>query len=103
LNAEQKLWEKLDELRIDIYQRALRPYNTAVRKSAIPDGASLLEEHGVRLRCAGETLAPTPLADHGVPALLEQAGQALVKESLIPSEALQWLPDLTENFNYLQA
>ena len=103
LNAEQKLWEKLDELRIEIYQRALRPYNTAVRKSAIPDSTTLIDEHTTRMRCAGETLAVTPLTDHGAQQLLEDAQRALVTESLIPPEALEWLPDITENFNYLQA
>ena len=57
----------------------------------------------IRLRCAGEVLAQTPLADYGVKKLLEEAKQELVRESLIPAEALEWLPDITENFNYLQA
>ena len=103
LNAEQKLWEKLDELRIQIYERTLRPYNTAVRKSAVPEGTSLLEEHKVRLHCASETLAPTPLTEYGTQQLLDDARSALVGESLIPAEALTWLPDVTNNFHYLEA
>jgi hypothetical protein len=103
LSAEEKLWEKLDALRIEIYQRALRPYNAAVRKSAIPDNTPLLKEHAIRLRCAEETQTETPLKDHGVPRLLDAARRALVEEGLIPAEGLEWLPDVTDNFCYLEA
>jgi len=101
LNAEQKMWEAVDALRIEIYQRALRPYNTAVRAAAIPNGAPLREEHEIRLRCAAGTLMQNPLQDFGTQRLLEEARSRLLKESLLPAESLEWLPDMTENFRYL--
>ena len=101
LHAEQLLWEKLDELRIEIYRRALRPYNTAVRKSQVTEVTPLLKEHEIRLGCAEAILAPTPLTDYGVGRHIEDARRALVVEGVIPAEALDWLPDLTGNFRYL--
>ena len=101
LLAERLFWEQLDALRIRIYERALRPYNTAVRKAMMPDTASLSEEHEIRLRCALDHLAPSPLHDYGIGRLIEEAKHAAVVESGLVPEAAQMLPDVTVNFSFI--
>jgi hypothetical protein len=101
LSAERKLWEELDRIRIQIYQRALRPYLVAVRKRQLPDTSSLHEQHQVRLECAADHLVAGPLKEYGVHRHIEEARRALVESGQIPAAALDWLPDVTEHFHYL--
>lgn len=102
LSAERKLWEELDRLRIQIYQRALRPYLVAVRRRQTPAAASLREQHAARLECAAEHLVAEPLKAYGVARHIAEARQALVDSALITPAALEWLPDVAEHFNYLE-
>ena len=101
LLAERLFWEQLDTLRIRIYERALRPYNTAVRKAVITDTASLSEEHEIRQRCALDHLAPSPLQDYGIGRLIEEAKHAAIAESGLVPEAALMLPDVTANFSFI--
>ncbi|MBI2929943.1 MAG: hypothetical protein HYY24_30160 [Verrucomicrobia bacterium] len=101
LNAERKLWEKLDDLRIRIYERPLRVYMVAVRKARIPEAAPLREQHETRVQCALDHLPMAPLGDYGVERHVEEARRWLVESGTVPGDALQWLPDVSRNFSYL--
>lgn len=102
LSAERKLWEELDRVRIHIYQRALRPYLVAVRKRQISATAALREQHEIRLQCAVEHLVAEPLKAYGVLRHIEEARHTLVESEQIPPSAVEWLPDVTEHFRYLE-
>jgi hypothetical protein len=102
LNAEQRLWEELDRLRVRIYERALRPYMVAVRKAGSSQLQTLREDHELRVRCAADKLAIRPLDDYGIDRHIREAKEGLVARGVLPHEALDWLPDITENFNYLK-
>ena len=101
LNAERSLWEKLDELRIRIYEHALRPYVAAVRKAQIPATASLMEQHQVRVEIAELHLPAAPLQAYGIDRHLADARRWLIESRVVPVEAIDWLPDVRKNFNYL--
>ncbi len=102
LLAERLFWEQLDAVRIRIYERALRPYTVAVRKSLIPESAPLDESHRIRVRCAEEHLAASPLVDYGVGRHIDEARQLAIEGSGLVQEAAGWLPDVRENFEYLK-
>jgi hypothetical protein len=99
LLAERQLWSQLDRIRIEVYRRALKPYNMAVIRACIPAEASLAEQHAVRLACAQASLRPTPIRDYGIERLIAEA-RAATEQNVRP-EAMAWLPDLHPNFNYL--
>ncbi len=101
LNAERKFWEELDRRRIQILERHLRPYFSAVRKSRFERKLSLLEDHGLRVDCATRHLPPNPLKDYGVQKLIDEAKEALVDTGLIPVSGLTWLPDVRIYFEWL--
>lgn len=101
LLAERLLWERLDALRISIYERALRPYLVAVRRARMPDGMPLAESHPIRLQCAEVHLAVSPLRDYGIERLIEAARHEAIHKSGLIAEATLWLPDVRENFAYL--
>lgn len=100
LHVERLMWEKIDELRMHIYQRAVRPYLVEVRKSRVPENASLSEQHAVRVACAERRLPESPLCDHGVQRLLNEAKQTLLDKFAVAEEMFAWLPDFTPHFNY---
>jgi hypothetical protein len=101
LLAERLLWEELDALRIRIYEHALRPYNTAVRRTAFQKRASLHEDHQVRVQCAEQHLAQSPLKEYGLTRFVEEARQAAIVNAGLVADALQWMPDVTPNLTYL--
>ncbi len=103
IRAERSLWEELDRLRISIYERALRPYVVAVRKSGVVHASLRLpEEHGVRLNCAEEALDERPLERYGIERHMQTATQTLLNGGILSSESVRWLPDVRQCFNYLQ-
>jgi hypothetical protein len=99
LLAERELWIQLDKLRIQIYEHALRPYVSAVRKAQIPEPAPLEEQHTVRVRCAQEQLRLSPLIEYGLERHLADALRTVA--ALVHPDAMRWLPDVKEHFNYL--
>lgn len=100
LLAERQLWSQLDRLRIDLYRRALKPYNLAVIGARIPVETPLADQHQARLACARTSLRPAPLLDYGVERLLAES-RAATEQNVRP-EAMAWLPDIRANFNYLK-
>ena len=103
IHAEMMLWRELDEMRIRIYERALRPYVSSVRKAGLARDCPLAEQHAIRLECALAHLPPQPLGDYGVARHIQEARQTLVDSGTIPKEALAWLPDVTDNFMYIES
>jgi len=101
LNAERRLWEELDRARIQILERHLRPYVSAVRKGRYNRQLSLQEEHSLRVNCALQFLPINPLRDFGLQKYIEQAKATLVGEGVIPESALTWLPDAMIYFKWL--
>ena len=99
LHAERCFWEELDRLRIEILRRALRPFVVAVARAAIPASSPLPEQHTIRVRCAEATLVKSPLLEYGLERHLADAREATAR--LVHPEALEWLPDVTPNFNFL--
>jgi len=100
LFAERQFWVQLDRLRVRVYERALRPYVVAVRRAQIAAGTPLHGQHEIRLRCAAETLRPSPLVEYGLERYVEEARRATAE--LVQPELLQWLPDVSPHFNYLK-
>jgi hypothetical protein len=101
LLAERLFWEQLDAKRIEIYQHALRPYNSAVRRRQIPDDLPLAEAHAIRIECAKTSLEANPLKNYGVARYLDEVKQSVITRHGLKEEAIDWLPDAAPNFNYL--
>jgi hypothetical protein len=96
LHAEQIYWEKLDACRIRVYERALRPYVSAVRKAVARRPLPLNESHALRVECALEKLIQRPLHDYGIARLIEEA-RATTAEIVHPA-LLNYLPNAVEHF-----
>jgi hypothetical protein len=101
LNAERKLWEELDRLRIRIFERHLRPYVSALRKARAGESLALLDDHRLRIQCAQDHLPETPLKLFGLQRYVEEAKAALVKSGVVPENALTGLPDVMIYFGWL--
>ncbi|MBM3837458.1 MAG: hypothetical protein FJ398_05775 [Verrucomicrobia bacterium] len=101
LNAERKLWEELDRRRIHILQHHLRAYVSAVRRARAGKALPLKPEHAVRVECAGLHLPENPLKTYGLQKYFAEAKAALVESSLVPENALTWLPDVMIYFEWL--
>jgi hypothetical protein len=95
VHAEAQFWHELDRARLGIYQKAVRPYMRAVRRSRL-SGAGLEIQHQTRVACAEKYLPLDPLAEYGVTRLIADAHQAL--KQLVNPAALEWLPDVREHF-----
>jgi hypothetical protein len=101
LNAERLFWEELDRRRIQILERHLRPYVSAVRKARSGREPSLGDDHDLRMDCAARHLPPNPLKDYGLERYLSEARSFLTESQLIPESALTWLPDVMIYFEWL--
>lgn len=101
LNAERKLWEELDRVRIRILERHLRPYVSAVRKVRVGKQLALREEHTLRIDCAQKHLPENPLKDYGLHRYIDETKASLLESGLVPKNALTWLPDAMIYFEWL--
>jgi len=100
LHVEREFWFELDRQRLSIYQRAVRPYASAVRKDPMATRIPLSAQHAVRVEWAEKLLPTNPIHDHGVDAMIADARGELLK--LFEPSLLQWLPDVRENFQALE-
>jgi hypothetical protein len=100
LHAEIQFWHELDQVRLRIYERSLRPYVAAVRRARVPATADLCMHHEVRVQCAEQHLPLNPLRDYGLDRMLASAREALAP--LVHPAALEWLPDVREYFRFLR-
>lgn len=96
LRAEIAYWHELDRARLGIYERAVRPYMVAVRKCRLPRGATMAEQHDLRVRCAEEYLPINPLRDYGITRMIFEARQTLAQ--FVNPAAMAWLPDVRDHF-----
>jgi hypothetical protein len=99
LRGEVEFWNRLDQLRLKVFERAVRPYMLAVKGDPRSGGPSLAVQHEVR-RAHAERLLPTsPLHQYGIDRLIAEAkGQAA---RFLPPGALDWLPDARAYFSLL--
>lgn len=91
MHAEQVFWHKLDACRIRLYERALRPYVSAVRKAIARKPLTLSESHDIRMGCAHRCLPPSPMVSHGFDQLVSEAREATAR--LVHPSLMEWLPN----------
>lgn len=100
LHAETVFWHRLDACRIVLYERALRPYVSAVRRAIARREMTLAESHAIRMECAGSCLHPTPVSAHGFHQLIADAREATAK--LVHPDLMEWLPNGLDHFIGMQ-
>ncbi len=100
LHAEQVFWQQLDACRIRLYEKALRPYVSAVRSTIGRRGVSLEDSHHIRVECASSKLLPSPIASYGFDRLVEEAREATF--SLINPALREWLPNAARHFTGME-
>ena len=97
LMAEQAFWSELDEIRVRIFQRHLRPYVSAVRMaSAGRRDMSIIDSHAIRVGCAEQHLPQQPLRDHGLERMLEQTRNNVAVT--VGKDVIEWLPTAESHF-----
>jgi hypothetical protein len=100
IHAEQVFWQQLDSCRIRLYERALRPYVSAVHRAIGRRDISLEESHRIRVACATAELLPSPVASHGFARLVGDAREATA--SLIHPALMEWLPNAIGHFTGME-
>lgn len=96
LHAEQVFWHQLDACRIRLYEKALRPYVSAVRQAIARKPLTLAESHEVRVDCADRLLLPSPMKAYGFDRLVEDARKAT--STLVHPSLMEWLPNGLRHF-----
>lgn len=96
LQAEQLFWHQLDACRIRLYERALMPYVSAVRRVVGRREMTLHESHQLRVECAEAHLLPSPMRAHGLEQLVTDARGATAK--VVHPALMEWLPDGLHHF-----
>lgn len=100
LHAETVFWHRLDACRIRLYEHALRPYVSAVRKTIARRPMTLTESHDIRIECASRFLLQSPIAAHGFAQLVADAREATAR--LVHPALLEWLPNGLAHFIGIQ-
>jgi hypothetical protein len=101
LHAEVQFWHELDRARLRIYEKAVRPYMMAVKKSRVPATTALATQHDIRVRCAENHLPTNPLHAYGIERMIAEAREALGE--IVQPSTLAWLPDVREQFRIVTA
>ena len=97
LLAERAFWSELDEIRVRIFQKHLRPYVSAVRRaSAGRRDLNVPVSHEIRVECAMPYLPQLPLRAYGLDRMLAEA-RANVAVT-VGEDMLAWLPSASGNF-----
>jgi hypothetical protein len=99
LKGEIEFWNRLDQLRVKVYERAVRPYKLAVKRDHHSSAPSLAVQHQVRLEHAEQLLPVSPLRQYGIQRLIDEAQAQAAR--FLPAGALRWLPDAGQCFNLL--
>ncbi len=94
--GETVFWQKLDRLRTQVYQTAVRTYFLAVKQDPQANLPDLDKQHEVRVRHAERLLPTSPLRDYGLDRLIAEAKSEA--GSLVAAGALDWLPDAALHF-----
>lgn len=96
IHAETVFWHRLDACRIQLYERALRPYVSAVRKAIAHRAIPLGESHEIRMECANRVLIASPIATHGFAQLVADAREATTRR--VHPDLMEWLPNGLSQF-----
>ena len=96
IHAETVFWHRLDACRIQLYERALRPYVSAVRKTIAHRAMPLAESHEIRMECANRVLIASPIAAHGFAQLVADAREATTRR--VHPDLMEWLPNGLSHF-----
>lgn len=96
IHAETVFWHRLDACRIHLYERALRPYVSAVRKAIAHRAMPLAESHEIRMQCAERHLLTSPIAVHGFSQLVADARE--VTSRRVHPDLMEWLPNGLSHF-----
>ena len=96
IKAEMEFWQRLDKLRMRIYERAARPFMLAVKQDVRSDAPELLAQHAARVEQAERLLAQNPLQDYGLERMLAEARELTAR--FVPPGSLEWLPDARKSF-----
>jgi len=99
LKGEVEFWNRLDQLRLKVYERAVRPYLLAVKADVRSRNPSLEVQHEVRLEHAESVLPTSPLCQYGIERLIAEAKDQAAR--FLPAGALEWLPDARGCFSFL--
>jgi len=100
LHAEQVFWHQLDACRIRLYEKALRPYVSAVRKAFARREMPLAESHAIRLECTKRHLLTSPVLSYGLEQLVDDARVETAR--LVHSGLMGWLPNARGHFIGIQ-
>jgi len=73
VKAEMEFWQKLDDLRLNVYLDAWKPYGQMVQKDKRLSGMHILEQHERLVEIAAEFLEPDPIAEIGENHLIQTA------------------------------
>ncbi len=96
VQTEVEFWTHLDALRLKVYEMAHENYGRALLRSAKQFPRDLLGQHQARVELAERLLPAHPLADYGIPRLIQEA-RAATAIGLDP-EILRFLPDVMLHF-----
>jgi hypothetical protein len=100
IHAETVFWHRLDACRISHYERALRPYVSAVRRAIARRPVTANESHALRIECAEKHLAMSPILGYGFAQLVADAKEATAK--LVHPSLMEWLPNGLGHFIGIQ-
>ncbi|HAB15999.1 MAG TPA: hypothetical protein DCE44_06080 [Verrucomicrobiales bacterium] len=96
IRGEVEFWHQLDKLRMSVHRRAVRSYMVAVGRHPDGDSLELAVQHRVRVAVAERLLPQAPLLDYGIERIIAEAISHASR--LVPTGALDWLPDARKNF-----
>lgn len=96
LKAEIGFWQRLDRLRLKVYERAVRAYMLAVKRDDHSNAPELRMQHLARVEHAEHLLPDNPLRDHGVDRWVAEARSEAAR--FVPAGSLEWLPDVRRSF-----
>jgi hypothetical protein len=98
-NGEVEFWNRLDQLRLKVYERAVRSYMLAVKGDPRAGNPDLAVQHESRIEHAERVLPVSPLRQHGIDRLTAEAKVQAAR--FLPAGALDWLPDASACFSFL--
>lgn len=100
LLVERLFWSELDQIRVRIHQRHLRPYLSAVRRAtAARRDVDLAGSHAIRLECALAHLPFQPPREFGFDRMVAEARKNV--GATMGADVVEWLPAAEHNFDGL--
>jgi hypothetical protein len=91
LRGEVEFWNRLDRVRLRVFEQAVRGYMLAVKHDRRSDDPALRVQHRARVEQAERMLPTHPLRAYGLERLIAEARAQAAR--LVPPGALEWLPN----------